>query len=117
MAKVKEFTWCTQIQNNGGAVSVSNNIRVAQFGNGFRQIASSGRNTNRREFNIVYGGKDYLDVLDFIQEHTLKKFLWVPPDGRIGLFVVLPDSINAKPVSNGLQEITARFSEEFTSAR
>lgn len=117
MAKVKEFTWCTQIQGNGGAGSVSNNIRVAQFGNGYRQTASGGRNTNRREFNIVYVGTDYLDVLDFIQEHTLKKFLWIPPDGRIGLFIVSPDSISLKPIKNGVQEISAKFSEEFSSAR
>lgn len=114
---VDTFTWCTQVQGNGGAMSVTNNVRMVSMGNGYRQVASSGRNTNRREFSVVYGGRDYLDVMNFIMSHTYKPFIWTPPDGRIGLFTVKPDSIGSGVKFRGMQEINCTFTEEFTSAR
>ena len=98
-------------------MSVSNNIRSIQMGNGFRQVASSGINTKRREFSIVYGGTDWLNVVDFLNGHVFKPFAWTPPDGRVGVFIVVADSVRANPVFKGrIHEVTATFSEQFTSA-
>lgn len=112
---VETFKWCTQIQNNGAAMTVTNNMRAISMGNGYRQVASSGRNTNRRQFGIVYGGKDYLDVLDFLYAHTAKPFIWTPPDGRPGIFIVQADTIGSGPKFRGIQELTCTFTEQFTS--
>lgn len=114
---IDTFTWCTQVQGNGGAMSVTNNVRSVSMGNGYRQVASSGRNTNRREFAIVYGGQDYLEVLDFLLAHTYKPFIWTPPDGRIGIFTVKADTIGSSVKFQTIQELTCTFTEEFTSAR
>ena len=48
-----EFTWCTQTQGGGGAMTTENNDREVVFGNGYKQVASSGFNTTRRSFSIV----------------------------------------------------------------
>lgn len=115
MAKLEMFKWCTQVQNSGAQMQTENNDRQVQFGNGYRQKASSGYNTTRRQFAIVYAGADYLKVYDFLNSHRLKPFAWTPPDGRLGIFTTQANSLSLKPVSNGVQEVNATFTEEFTS--
>lgn len=96
-------------------MTVTNNMRSISMGNGYRQVASSGLRTNRRQFQIVYGGDKYLDVLDFLYSHVDTPFIWTPPDGRPGIFIVVPDSIAASPKAKVLQELTCSFTEQFTS--
>lgn len=115
MATLDQFTWCIQLQNGGGSVTTTNNDREVVFGNGYRQRASSGFNTTRREMQIVYSGKDYKTVYDFLQAHRLKPFAITPPDGRIGIFIVKSDSVSLNPVSKTVQEVKATISEQFTS--
>lgn len=112
-----EFKWCTQIQNSGGTMTVTNNDREVVFGNGYTQVASSGFNTVRREFAVVYGGTEYREVLKFMNEHRLKPFLWVTPDGSLGLFRVKSGSVSMVPVSPTVQEVKATFTEQFTSSK
>lgn len=109
------FNWCTQIQSGGGVMTTTNNDREVVFGNGYRQKASSGFNTERREFSIAYVGKDYRSVKSFMTEHRLKPFVWRMPDGNLGLFTVKAGSIGMTPVSPTVQEVKATFTEEFTS--
>lgn len=117
MAKLDEFKWCTQIQSGGGAMTTTNNDREVVFGNGYTQVASSGFNTVRREFAIVYAGTDYRDVLAFLNSHRLKPFMWVTPDGAPGLFRVKSGSVGAAPLSPTIQEVKATFTEQFTSMK
>ncbi|HBI4576253.1 TPA: phage tail protein [Salmonella enterica subsp. enterica serovar Infantis] len=112
-----EFTWCTQIQSGGGTMTTTNNDREVVFGNGYRQKASSGFNTERREFSIVYVGSDYKEVKTFMTDHRLKPFLWRMPDGNLGLFTVKAGSVGLTPISPTAQEVKATFTEEFTSMR
>ena len=112
-----EFKWCTQIQSGGGAMTATNNDREVVFGNGYTQVASSGFNTVRREFAIVYGGTDYKAVLDFVNNHRFKPFLWITPDGSPGLFRVKSGSVGATPISSTVQEVKATFTEQFTSMK
>lgn len=114
---IDTFKWCTQIQNGGGGMTVTNNMRSVVMGNGYRQVASSGLRTNRRQFSVVYGGYDYLEVLDFLYAHVDTPFIWTPPDGRPGVFIVLPDSIAMGPKSRDIQEVTCSFTEQFTSVK
>lgn len=110
-----EFKWCTQIQNSGGSLTTENNDREVVFGNGFKQVASSGFNTVRRVYTVIYGGDDFREVFKFMNEHRLKPFLWVAPDGVLGLYRVRSGSVTAAPVSPTVQEIGAIFEEQFTS--
>lgn len=96
-------------------MTTENNDREVVFGNGYRQRASSGYNTERRVMTIVYVGKDYLSVKDFLSAHRIKPFAYTPPDNRIGIFVVQPGSVALKPISKGVQEVTATISESFSS--
>lgn len=112
-----EFTWCTQIQSGGGVMTTTNNDREVIFGNGYRQKASSGFNTERREFSIVYVGNDYKAVKAFMTDHRLKPFLWKTPDGSFGLFTVKAGTVGLTPISRTAQEVKATFTEEFTSMR
>lgn len=115
MAKLDTFTWCTQVQGGGGSMTTSNNDREVVFGNGYTQVASSGFNTVRREFSIVYAGDDYRKVYKFLNEHRLVPFIWKTPDGTLGLFRVKSGSVAAKPISPTAQELTATFTEQFTN--
>lgn len=110
-----EFKWRTQIQSGGGSMTSTNNDREVVFGNGYTQVASSGFNTVRREFQIVYAGKDYRDVVDFMHNHRLKPFLWVMPDGKLGLFRVKSGTVATTPIAPTAQEVRATFIEQFTS--
>lgn len=117
MNRLEEFKWCTQSQNGGGAMTTTNNDREVVFGNGYRQKASAGFNTERREFTIVYVGRDYRDVKKFMSDHRLKPFLWRMPDGDYGLFTVKAGTVALTPISSTVQEVKATFTEEFTSMR
>lgn len=112
-----EFKWCTQIQNGGGAMTTTNNDREVVFGNGYRQKASSGFNTERREFSIVYVGSDYKMVKAFMASHRIKPFLWRMPDGDYGLFTVKSGSVALSPISPTIQEVKATFTEEFSGIK
>ncbi|AGI61461.1 minor tail protein [Shigella phage pSf-1] len=113
--KLEQFKWCTQTQGGGGTMTTSNNDREISFGNGYTQVASGGFNTVRREFSIVYVGNDYRDVVDFLNGHRLKPFLWFMPDGQPGLFRVKSGSVGLTPISATVQEVKATFTEQFTS--
>ena len=112
-----EFKWCTQIQSGGGAMTSTNNDREVVFGNGYTQVASSGFNTVRREYSIVYAGTDYRQVESFMHNHRLKPFLWVMPNGQLGLFRVKTGSVAVNPISPTVQEVRATFTEQFTSMK
>lgn len=115
MAALDTFSWCTQVQGGGGSLTTTNNDRSIQFGNGYMQLASSGFNTTRRECSVIYAGEDFMAVYDFCDSHRIKPFAWTPPDGKIGIWVVKPNSLGAKPVSRDVMEINVTFMEQFTS--
>lgn len=115
MATLDTFGWCTQVQGGGGSLTTTNNDRSIQFGNGYMQLASSGFNTTRREYSVVYAGEDFMAVYDFCDSHRIKPFAWTPPDGKIGIWIVKPNSLGAKPVSRDVMEINVTFMEQFTS--
>lgn len=109
------FRWCIQVQGNGGSMQTDNNDREIVFGNGYRQVASSGFNTVRRSFAVVYAGKDWKAVLDFVNGHRLKPFAWTTANGDLGLFRVQSNSVATKVVSSDIREVTCTFVEQFTA--
>ena len=115
MAKLEVFKWCTQIQGGGGSLTSTDTTREVVFGNGYTQVASSGFNTFRRDYQNVYGGRDYKEVIAFLKAHVIKPFAWVTPQGDMGLFRVKSGSIGSKPLSSTVQEVSATFTEQFSS--
>ena len=93
----------------------TDNVREVSFGNGYSQVASAGFHTMRKEYSIVYAGKDYYRVIDFLHRHKTKPFAWLAPDQVMGLYRVKSGSITSKPISPTAQEVTATFVEQFTS--
>ena len=115
MANLEMFKWCTQTQGGGGSMTTEDTVREVVFGNGYTQVASSGLNTTKRSFSVIYAGADYMDVISFMQRHLVKPFAWIAPDGKAGLFRVKSGTIAAKPISPTVQEVAATFVEQFTS--
>lgn len=113
---IETFKWCTQLQSSGGGMVTENDIRSVSFGFGYEQVASSGFNTTRREFAIVYAGLDYLDVYKFLNSHLTTPFIWQTTQGDLGLFIVKQNSVTMTPISSTVQEVKATFREQFTSA-
>lgn len=109
------FKWCVQLQNGGGAMSVTNNDRNVQFGNGFMQVGSSGFNTERREYAITYQGEDWREVRKFLRDHRLKPFAFTPPLDDIGIFMLKPDTLSTIPISTDQLEIKCSIVEQFTT--
>lgn len=109
------FTWCTQVQGNGGQMQIENNDREVVFGNGFRQVASSGYNTSRRIFTIVYAGRDWKEVRNFLDSHRIKPFAWTTPEGDLALFRTQTSTVATKVVSADVREVTCTIAEQFTS--
>ncbi|WP_423783660.1 phage tail protein [Gibbsiella quercinecans] len=110
------FKWCTQIQGGAAGTSITDNIRTAQFGNGYIQTAGSGIQGERRSVQVIHGSKaEWRSVYNFVREHKLKPFIWTPPDGDIGLFIVVPDSVTLSPKGGGVYEVGATFEERFSS--
>lgn len=115
MAKLDMFKWCTQTQGGGGSLTTEDTVREVIFGNGYAQVASSGFNTAKRSYSIVYAGADYKEVIAFMRSHLIKPFAWITPEGSAGLFRVKSGTIAAKPISATVQEVSATFVEQFTS--
>lgn len=109
------FKWCVQVQDGGGVMTVTNNDRQVQFGNGFRQVASSGYNTERREYAISYVGKDWKEVREFLRSHRMKAFAFTPPEDKIGVFLLKPDTLNTQPIGRGLLVVKCTIVEAFTA--
>lgn len=109
------FKWCVQVQDSGGAMSVTNNDRQVQFGNGYRQVASSGFNTERREYTISYVGSDWAEVREFLRGHRLTPFAFQPPEDRLGVFLLKPDTLSTQPIGRGNLIVKCTIVEAFTA--
>lgn len=110
-----KFTWCVQAQNGGGVMTTTNNDREVVFGNGYRQVSSSGFNTERREYAITYVGNDDKEVVKFLREHRIKPFAFTPPNDHIGIFILKMDTLSTVPISGGRLEVKCSIVEQFTA--
>lgn len=112
------FNWCVQVQDGGGGMTTSNNVRSVSYGNGYQQRGSSGYNTVRREYTVTYAGADWIDVYDFLNQHLFTPFIFPAPDGRDGLFVTTADSVSTSVIGkNGLCSLSAKVTEVFSSVK
>lgn len=78
---IDTFTWCVRTDASG-----STNVATlqAQFGDGYKQVASAGINTAAETWNLTCSGKvaAMKPVREFLLSHVIKSFWWVNPWGK-----------------------------------
>lgn len=109
---IDTFTWRTQGQPEG---SLTQRVRSAQFGDGYKQVSGDGINPESQSWPVSFTGqqKDMVPLLSFIRSHTTTSFLWTPPYGVVGLYRVVSDSIKAAPVGGAVMTVSATFEQAF----
>ena len=108
------FAW--KIQASGQpAVTVKDNIRKVQFGDGYTQVSGNGLNSETLNYAFSYtGNKDTgLEIYAFLRSHKTKSFSFQPPYGELALWRVQADSLQLIIKSKKLITITAIFEQAF----
>lgn len=112
---IEEFKWRTQTQESPVG-EFKHRIKEVEFGDGYKQVAGDGINTESQSWSFVYTGhkSEVMPIFSFIRSHTAKSFIWVPPFGDKGLYRVKADSITLKPIGGSSITITATFEQAFS---
>lgn len=108
---IETFTWSTQ---HGDAPEITYRVRTAQFGDGYKQVASDGPNNKEDSYPITYTGSlaRVQEIMDFLDRHAgAKAFLWTTPLGQLGLFSCVNPT--PTPVGGGVFKLTATFNRAF----
>lgn len=87
----------------------------AQFGDGYKQIASNGLNAALESWSLTCNGRreDMFELRAFLKSHVISSFWWVNPWGEKKLYRVKSDSIAPKFVNGELAEISFTFEQSF----
>lgn len=109
---IDTFTWCVRIDASG-TTSVST-VQV-QFGDGYKQVAGTGINSEAETWNLACNGKaaKMKEVRDFLLDHVIKSFWWVNPWGEKKLYRVKADSVSPTFPKAGFAEISFVFEQAF----
>ncbi|WP_342221953.1 phage tail protein [Candidatus Fukatsuia endosymbiont of Tuberolachnus salignus] len=109
---IDTFTWRTQGTPEG---SFLHRVRVAQFGDGYKQVAGDGINPESQSWPLTFQGteKNMLPLLTFIRQHCTQSCLWTPPYGVLGLYRVAADSIRVTPLGGNTLSISFTFEQTF----
>jgi phage-related protein len=109
---IDTFTWCVRTDASG-----STNVATlqAQFGDGYKQVASAGINTAAETWNLTCSGKlaAMKPVREFLLSHVIKSFWWVNPWGEKKLYRVKADSVSPTFPNGGFVEISFVFEQAF----
>jgi len=92
--------------------TIANNIRSAQFGDGYKQISMSGINPTSESWDLNNNSfiEEAKRLRDFLISHVATSFWWVNPWGERKLYRVKSDSIKTSFLNN--QYITTSFTFE-----
>ncbi|MBV7404544.1 phage tail protein [Enterobacter sp. ENT03] len=109
---IDTFTWCVRTDASG-----TTNVATlqAQFGDGYKQVASAGINTAAETWNLTCSGKlsAMKPVREFLLNHVTKSFWWVNPWGEKKLYRVKADSVSPTFPNGGFVEISFVFEQAF----
>lgn len=111
---VDAFTW--KIQASGQpAITVKDNIRKVQFGDGYTQVSGLGINSEVLNYAFSFTGNKNtaLEIFEFLRGHKTKSFSFQPPYGELVLWRVQADSLQQVVKSKKLITITATFEQAF----
>ncbi|KPD01936.1 phage tail protein [Moellerella wisconsensis] len=113
---IEEFKWRTQTQD-APTGEFRHRIKEVEFGDGYKQVAGDGINTETQSWPFTYTGQkaEVMPIFNFIRQHTVKSFIWVPPFGEKGLYRVKADSITLKPIGGSMITIAATFEQAFSA--
>ncbi|CAH0198318.1 hypothetical protein SRABI13_01661 [Erwinia aphidicola] len=106
------FEWPVRIS---GSEQITVSALMAQFGDGYRQVAENGINSASETWNLSVNGQrdEMAAVRTFLKNHVIRSFWWVNPWGEKKLYRVKTDSINPKFINKGFVEITFTFEQAF----
>lgn len=104
------FTWCATTSTTGESVG---SVRRAQFGDGYAQSSANGINPNRRSWSVTFVGitSRTTEIIQFLDSHVGKSFLWDSPIYGNALFYC--DTYSLAANGNGVWTITATFEQTY----
>ena len=111
---IDAFAW--KIQASGQpAVTVKDNIRKVQFGDGYAQVSGNGINDEALSYEFSFSGDPdtALNIYKFLRRHKTKSFSFKPPSGELALWRVEADSLQKVIQGKKIITITATFEQAF----
>lgn len=105
------FTWDAQATEGTELTSVI----TAQFGDGYKQIASNGINTAAETWDLTWTGqrKEVAKIRAFLRTHVIESFWWTNPWGERLLYRIKNDSIASSFVTVNIVTLTFTFEQSF----
>lgn len=106
------FTWYAR-PNASEQITVS--TIQAQFGDGYKQVASNGINHAAESWSLSVNGQltEMANVRTFLKNHVTASFWWTNPWGEKKLYRVKSDSVNPKLINGNFAEISFTFEQAF----
>lgn len=106
------FTWGVLV---GGNEALNVSTMQAQFGDGYRQIASSGINSAIETWSLSRRDTvaNIAAVRTFLKTHVISSFWWTNPWGERHLYRVKNDSIATKWLTESFVELSFTFEQAF----
>lgn len=110
---VDTFTWQTQAQPTG-AENMS--VIAVQFGDGYKQVASSGLNATTQSWTLSLTDikSNVVPIRAFLQKHIITSFFWLNPWGEKKLYRVKADSISSTFITAEVITLSFTFEEAYT---
>ncbi|WP_210453666.1 phage tail protein [Pantoea ananatis] len=109
---IDEFSWCVR---TGATEEVTVSALQAQFGDGYKQVAGTGINSETEAWPVTCNGSkaEMALVRAFLKSHVTTSFWWVNPWGERKLYRVKFDSIRPNFINGNFVEITFTFEQAF----
>ena len=106
---VERFEWSPSVDPTGTSTF---RVREAQFGNGYRQVAADGINSEQQSWPLTFSGdeSEVAPIVAFLRRHRgVSPFEWKPPLSPLGLWTC--ESFTATPHGSDLYTVTATFEQ------
>ncbi|WP_262207516.1 phage tail protein [Serratia proteamaculans] len=109
---IDTFNWPVRLQ---ASEDINISIIQVQFGDGYKQVASSGLNAAVETWSLSCNGEssNISVVRDFLKSHAIQSFWWTNPWGEKKLYRVKSDSIKPKFINGMFVDITFTFEQAF----
>lgn len=107
----ERFVWTATGQPSG---TVNFRRLTAQFGDGYRQVAGDGINSEVQSWPLTFSGtkKEMEVIAAFLRRHAgIRSFLWTPPLSEEGLYEA--PTFNINPVGGASYSIAVTFQQVF----
>ncbi|HDX9110091.1 TPA: phage tail protein [Klebsiella michiganensis] len=111
---IETFSWRIQAASQP-AITSKDNIRKAQFGDGYAQVSGEGINPETLNYAFSFTGdlQTGLDIYKFLRRHKTKSFTFKPPYDELALWRVQGDSLQKNILNNKVMTVTATFEQAF----